>query len=716
MAHSARSHAQRLRTPRRSAHSPTLLTLAALGALHTPLAAQTMERVTVTGRIEPASTAVAGFGDEPLSRSPFQLTGIGSTALADRGVSSLAGMTRVDASVADAYNAPGYWSNLSVRGFTLDSSYNYRRDGLPISAETAIALENKERIEVLKGTSGAQAGTSSPGGLANLVVKRPRGTDRSTVFLGWTEAASWKLATDIERRVGEGDTLAWRLNAAYEQLAPLVHDAEGERHLVALAGAAKLAPGRRLDAEVELSHQSQPSMAGFSLLGDRLPAAKSVSPRLNLNNQPWAEPVVLDGTTASLRWTESLSADWVLVGHAMAQRLDMDDRMAFPYGCSDGQGNKVHWDRYCSDGTFDYHDYRSDGERRDTLAGAITLEGRVRWAGMAHALSLGALHTDFHQHDNTQIYQWAGVGTIDGRTVIDAPAPEPYLNPGRRERSTELHLRDHVALTPDTGLWLGLRHTRLDRGYNQSFTTPWLAVSHQWNDALMLYGSWGQGVESEVVPDLADKYSNHGQVLPALRSRQAELGLKWREREWSLGLAAFDIRRPATEDVGCDGDGANCLRRTDGDWRHRGIEAEAEWRTGPLTLQGSLMALRARREGATNAAVNGRQPTNVPARSARLLASWQVASLPGLQAQASVSHEGSRQALPDNTITLPAWTTLGAALRYTSRLAGRDATWRAGVDNLTDERAWRESPYQFGHVYLYPVEPRTFRLSLQVDL
>ena len=33
------------------------------------------------------------------------------------------------------------------------------------------------------------------------------------------------------------------------------------------------------------------------------------------------------------------------------------------------------------------------------------------------------------------------------------------------------------------------------------------------------------------------------EVLPALRSRQAELGLKWREHDWALGLAAFDIRR-----------------------------------------------------------------------------------------------------------------------------------------------------------------------------
>ena len=34
-------------------------------------------------------------------------------------------------------------SPLTVRGFLLDQRYNYRRDGLPINAETFISLANK---------------------------------------------------------------------------------------------------------------------------------------------------------------------------------------------------------------------------------------------------------------------------------------------------------------------------------------------------------------------------------------------------------------------------------------------------------------------------------------------------------------------------------------------------------------------------------------------
>ena len=72
--------------------------------------------------------------------------------------------------------------------------------------------------------------------------------------------------------------------------------------------------------------------------------------------------------------------------------------------------------------------------------------------------------------------------------------------------------------------------------------------------------------------------------------------------------------------------------------------------------------------------------------------------------------------LPDNSATIPGYTRVDTGLRYATKLAGTATTWRAGIDNLFGERAWRESPYQFSHVYLYPLAPRTARLSVQVDL
>jgi outer membrane receptor protein involved in Fe transport len=149
--------------------------------------------ITITGRSSGNSAGIAGFGDVPLYRSPFSATVITTGQLGDAGITGLGDLTRLDAGTTDAYNAPGYWGLMAVRGFTLDPQFNYRRDGLPINAETMLPLANKRGLELLKGTSGLQAGTSSPGGLVNLSVKRPRGACARPASAGRrTTRAAWR--------------------------------------------------------------------------------------------------------------------------------------------------------------------------------------------------------------------------------------------------------------------------------------------------------------------------------------------------------------------------------------------------------------------------------------------------------------------------------------------------------------------------------------------
>jgi iron complex outermembrane receptor protein len=688
----------------------------------------TTQRITITGSAAPRAPSVAGFGDDvALARTPLSATVIDQRALRDAGISSLADITRLDAGITDAYNAPGYWNQLAVRGYVLDARYNVHRDGLPINAETVIGPANKQRLEVIKGTSGLQAGTSAPGGLLNLVVKRPRDRVRDA-SLAWTQDGTVEAAADIGERSA---TFGWRINASGTRLDPPLRASRGERWLGAGAVEWRLGEATLVEAELEASRQSQPSTPGFSLLGNRLPDANDIDPRTNLNNQPWTLPVVMAGRTGSLRVThtlgESAGAPVDLVVHAMRQRLDSDDRIAFPYGCSAESA----FDRYCSDGSFDFYDFRSDGERRTSDALDVSLRGRARWGGVTHRLAAGVLFARHEARFNRQAFNFVGTGTIDGTALVP---PDPTLtdeNTNRDERSAELRMQDAIDLGAHWSLWAGLRHTRLDRksvrtdgsratAYAQSFTTPWLAIGHALDERTQLYASAGQGIESEVTPNRA-RYVNAGQSLPALRSRQAEAGVKHDGERLAWRAALFDIRRPVAADFHAD-DGAPsfddcsdadpCVRRSDGVARHRGLEAEAEWRGDRLALRASALWLQARRRGSSNEAVNGLRPTNVPARSLKMQAAYNVPALPGLALLGFVTHEGERQALPDNTAATPGWTRIDLGARYSHSLGARTLVWRVGVDNIADRRAWKEAPYQFGHAYLYPLAPRTWHASL----
>jgi len=712
-------------TPARR-HARHLAVLALIASIHPATRAQAVQTVEVSGRPAAASGSISGW-DTPLARTPLQADYFSASKLAEAGISELSGLTLLDASLSDSYNAVGYWTYFTVRGFVINNRSNFRRDGLPINAETALPLADKSGVEVLKGLSGAQAGTSAPGGLVNLVVKRPD-ADLRTASLWTAQGGTTGAALDLSQRFGADRAFGLRVNASVEQLRPQEHDADGHRHLLALAADWRLDADHLLEVEVEHSLQAQPSVPGFSLLGDRVPSPHEIDPRTNLNNQSWAQPVVLQGNTASVRWTQRLDRQWRLTVHAGTQHLVSNDRIAFPYGVFDPVTYDCNpCDRYSADGHVSIWDFRSDNERRRTDALNVALDGELDLGGRHHSLTLGALQSQYLGRFGAQAYNLVGLASIDGSTVLPADPSLTGPNTDRSERNTELVLRDRVALDAAWSAWLGVRHTRLHRqssqtlgdsqttDYRQGFTTPWLSLSNQLNAQDMVYVSWGEGVETDVTPNRAT-YAHPGQVLPASLSRQWEAGWKHADaragQRW--GVAAFDIRQPQSSDVA--GNDGLLTRVADGRQHATGIEADAQVEHGAWTLGGSALWERMRREGAADPAIDGQRPTNVPARMLKASLGWRAAALPGLALQAHLVHEGDREVLPDNSVSIPAWTRLDLAARYTHALGGSTLTWRLGVDNAANRRAWREAPYQYDHAYLFPLETRTWKISVDASL
>jgi len=681
-----------------------------------------LDAVTVTGRVVPAA-AVSGWGDIPLSKTPVQASVFSAEQLRDLGAQRLSDLVGIDPALGDAYNSEGYWDFLTVRGYVLDNRFNYRRDGLPINAETSIPLDNKSRIEILKGTSGMQSGTSAPGGLVNYVVKRPLDTPLRSASLEWRQPGTVIGAIDLSQRFGTDQAFGVRLNAAAAHLDPMLRDAKGERQLVALAADWRVSSDTLLEAEVEWSHRSQPSQPGFSMLGNTVPAPGD--PRLSLNNQPWSLPVVFDATTASLRLQQKLGADWKFIAHAATQQLRTDDRLAFPFGCSDTDGT-YYADRYCPNGTYDLYDYRSENERRRSDSLDLSLQGKLQTGPIAHTLTTGVLQSRVRNRFEGLAFNFVGTGNVDGTLFTPEDPTLTGTNTDRDERSTEFYVRDAIAITERLTAWLGLRNTRVNRDsigtdggadpshYAKSFTTPWLALSYAFARDQLVYASWGRGVESSVAPN-RDRYTNANEVFTST-SRQAEIGVKGANEAFEWALTAFDIQQPVTADFGPCDVANSCTTRLDGTKHHHGIEAVGAWHQGAWTLRGGSQWLHARREGSADPSINGLQPFNVPALTLKLQVAYDVATMPGLNLQATLQHEGKRMVLPDNSASIPAFTTVNTALRYETKMASAQWTWRAGIDNLFDKRAWRESPYQFSHVYLYPLAPRTLRLSVQVDI
>jgi iron complex outermembrane receptor protein len=681
---------------------------------------------TVLVKPEPSAPDVSGFGDAPVREVPLSIQTFDSINLREHGAARISDALLQDAAVTTSYNSPAYWDILSVRGFTLDNRYNYRRDGLPISAETMIALDNIERIELLKGTSGIQAGTSAPGGLANYVVKRPPtlgSADIRHVDFQVQSANSQLIAADLGGRFGADAAWGYRLNVASEKLKPTTENTQGHRSHVALALEYKLSTHTLIEVEAATSHRQQFGINGYSLLGNALPAP--VDPRHNLTAQPWSVPGVFDSSTGSVRVQHTLDSGWQWKLHYGAQRLRTDDRLAFAFGCFDAGTGSYYADRFCPDGTFDLYDYRSDNERRLSDALLAELSGQWKTGNVTHDLQLAVMRQrQLDRFPSLQAYNWVGTGSVAGGFITDENPSLTVPNVNRSEYTTEWSLKDRVRWGTQTALWWGIRRTEFSRSSAQnaptpgtnhqqstgSMNTPWVGISTQWH-GLQVYASHGQGVELFAAPN-SPYYTNAGQLLGVARSRQTEAGVRSpvTTNGWQWSAAAFQIERPLAYDF-------SGARVVDGQQVHRGIDAGAQWHSAQWLLGAQAQWLHARIGQTTlNTSLNGTRPLNVPVLTLRANAQYRVAQVPGLRLSAQVAREGSRHVLEDGSITLPAWTRLDAAAHYDTTVGQAKAQWTLGVDNVSDRRYWQESPKQFGHHYLYPGAPRTWRLSLNMDL
>ena len=705
----------------------TVVVIALLACQGAACAEPTLTEVTVTAQ---PPLGISGFDDVPAYALPLSVSTFSQTDLQDVGAQRISDALLLDASVSESYNLPAYWDQLSVRGFTLDNRYNFRRDGLPISAQTIIGLENKERLELLKGTSGMQAGTSAPGGLVNYVVKRPPMRDTQSirnVTLTYGPGDNRSVALDMGQRWGEEAEFGYRFNVAHTYLNPAIRDTRGQRDLVALALDWRLDANNRLEWELEQSHVAQIGVNFYSLMGNGPKALPTpVDGTRNITRQPNSRPGVFDGLTGSVRFKHQLDNEWLWTTQYGVQQLRADDRLVYASGCS-----ATMTDRFCANGDFQIYDYNTENERRHNQAVQTSLSGQTQIGGLEHGLTFSVMRQRLVD-DMPRMQTSPLLGTTNsltgGLTPPTQASDRSGLMSNAQDASTEWAVKDRIKLTPRTDAWLGLRYTQLKRQSAmtdgsqatqdlRNFTTPWLAVSQQLDAGPMVFASAGQGIESEVASADTTRYRNAGQALPTLRSHQHEIGIKNASSLTRWQATWFDITRPVSGDAwGCNNSGT-CVRQMDGEAHHRGLELNARTALRGWTWDGSATWLRARRENATSdTTLNGQRPINVPAYTVRGLVEYRFTSVTGLRTGLRLSREGERNVTEHGEIVLPAWTTLDLTTHYDTRIDQQETSWTWGIQNVANKHYWRESPKQYGQYFLNPGAPRTFRASVQWHL
>lgn len=680
----------------------------------------------VDGEDKPRDAGIDGWGNATPRDTPAAIHVVGRQQLDDRQVRTLSELAREDASLGDNYAPVGYYQNIAIRGFALDAGTGYRGNNLAMTGEQAIALEDKQQVEVLKGLAGLTAGVMEPGGVVNFVSKRP--DEVRDLTLGTDSRGSRYVAVDMGGWLSP--TFGLRANVAWEDMQSHVHHADGRRNFYALAADWKIAPGTTLELDSNYQTSAQRSVSGYQLLGGTtLP--QDPDPGLMLGYQPWQQPVSIRATNASARLRHALGEDWTLRLAAGRSRSVIDDNVAFAYGCwyvdACWSGNPPWY--FAPDGSYDIYDYRSPDDTRTGDNARASLEGRFQTGGVGHALSIGAsgFHRSIDRHRN--VNEYVGSWNIaDGDPPAFAPSPEQIGPKVRRLDSWQRSgfAMDRLALGDRWQLLLGAQFVRLhERARNKagaieretrlSQTLPQVALLWQPDPATRVYASFSKGLS--LGKEAPYWTSNDGAMLAPRITRQLETGVKYRVGErLDLDASLFRIRQPyqyAQPDASAAG--FTFVQR--GDEVHDGLELSANGRlTEALGVNASVALIRAQAEGTGTAAFDGQQVVNVPRMRASLHLDYTLPAMPRLALLAGWRHAAANPATPDGAVEVPAYDVFDAGLRYTGQLRERAFVVQLGIDNLFNRSYWRDTGSSLGDNYLFPGASRLARLTVRMGL
>ena len=626
--------------------------------------AQTLPAVTVTGVHESASGPVQGFvahrsatatkTDTPLHETPQSVSVIPRDQVVAQAADSLDQALGYTASVMSLEGGAlrHIGTRFTVRGFNITGAAPLYLNGtkFPInSLSGAIEPYNFERIELLKGPASILYGQAAPGGIINLVSKRPTAEPLREFEL---QTGSWnkkQIAMDLGGPVTEDGNVRYRLTGLARDSDTMIDYINNDRRSLAGALEWQISDATLITLLASYSRTDSPYDSGKPLEGTLLSNPNGPISRSRFVGEPGFDRYVVKGTTLGYLLEHRLNDDWQVKQNLLAYEHKADNQYAAVSArvnpATPALGNRYAITRYDTD---------------KGLAVDNQLLGKLRHGDAEHTLLFGI---DWSKSEFTRSQEFGSIAPIDlynpvygARPTLGAPN---YSENSMRQLG--FYAQDQIKFQDRWIVLLGGRYdsvrtdTRPGTGEQSSHAfTPRAGLMYLFDNGLAPYYSYSKSFQP--TPGL-DFNANPFKPTTGV---QHEIGLKYEPKgvDASITVALYEItqRNVLTSDPAH----AGFLVQT-GEVRSKGAEIEAR---ASLNRQLDLVAALATTDARvtkSNLGNEGSRPASVPRNMASLWMDYRFASVPGLSAGVGVRYVG-RQEIYD--LPVPSYTTYDAALRY----------------------------------------------------
>lgn len=654
--------------------------------------------VTVTGRREgeaanpgfvPTNTATATKTDTPLLETPQSVSVITRETMDTLGAQTVSQALRYSAGVLpDNAGAETRYDWINIRGVS-ESTLGLYLNGLRLQSNTEFRIEpyGLEQLDVLRGPSSVLYGQNAPGGLINMVSKRPTDSPLHEIQLSGGSYGNRQAAFDFSGPLDDDNKVLYRLTGLVREADTQVRYTPDDRTYIAPSFTFR--PGDRTSLTILASYQKD--RVGF---GQFLPAQGTVlgNPNGKIPTNTFVGDPDLDNTKR-----EQTMFGYEL-NHEFNDTFQFRQNFRYShlsyrvktagYGLGFVKKNAADPDaaenfRYVNRLPF------SDMREVDVFGLDNQLQGRFTHGDWKHTVLAGL---DYYDYDQLRT-QGRGANS-----VLDLYQPNYDGSPAitRIASSQRSHLRQTGAYLQDQvkygDLWLvtlGARRDWAEQKLDNRLTgarTEQRDAANSFRGALMYrsdiglapYFSYSESFQPNIGSD-----RNGNQFSPS-RGKQYEVGMKFQPdgAQSFATLSLFDLRMTnvlTTDSVD------PTYSATSGEQRSRGVELEGTavlgggWR-----MLGSYSYVDAKITKA-NDGTEGKHPTQQPAHMASLWLDYTVQSGPlaGLGGGAGARYVGTTFIDANNDMgKAPPRTLVDLGLRY---VANQHWRFDLNASNLFDK-------------------------------
>ncbi|MGL4621226.1 MAG: TonB-dependent siderophore receptor [Chroococcidiopsis sp.] len=631
--------------------------------------------IVVTGEQEAGysvpNATTATKTDTPLRDIPQSIQVIPRQVLEDQQIIRLGDALQNISGISNLGSYSGYEEEIRIRGF---DNNEFFRDGIRFFTFGFSETANLERIEVLKGPASVLFGQSQPGGIVNLVTKKP--LREPFYFLEGTigNSDTYRGAIDLSGPLNDSKNLLYRLNIFYENAGSFRDFVESDRLFIAPVITWNISPNTSLTIDAEFLDDTRTMDDGIPAIGDR-PADV---PRDRFLSEPFSEFTKQEYSIGYLfdrRFNDNLS-----VRHAFRAQWLYPERY-YPLSSSlDEDTGELSRSAYWAGGEYANYSTQTD------------FIGKFATGSIQHQILFGFEYSKTTENPNFQLdTPYPSINIFDPVYVRERYPIIPGFFRDDTTKTLGFYLQDQIELASNLKLLLGGRFDSFDQTrttrelgesrekFEQSDSkfSPRAGIVYQPSKTVSLYASY----TSSFLPSFgADRGAGNSAFEPE-EGRQFEIGIKtdFNDGRLNATLAAFDITK---QNVTTDDPNNEGFSIQTGEQTSRGIELDV---AGEILPGWNIIASAAYINAyisADNTYEVGNRLDNAPEFSSSLWTTYEIqkGSLQGLGFGLGLYYVGDRQGDLDNSYVLPDYFRTDAAIYY------RRNNWKAALNirNLFD--------------------------------